>query len=61
MASSPRPTAPGSAATGSAEGPPLVLVAGATQYRGVDQTTPRLAGLLAEGGRTVLNYEWSTT
>jgi pimeloyl-ACP methyl ester carboxylesterase len=39
------------------EGPPLVLVAGATQYRAVDQTTPKLQALLADGGLTVINYD----
>ena len=38
-------------------GPPLILVAGATQYRAVDQTTPKLARLLAAGGFTVINYD----
>ena len=38
-------------------GPPLILVAGATQYRAVDQTTPELARLLAEGGLRVINYD----
>jgi pimeloyl-ACP methyl ester carboxylesterase len=39
------------------EGPPLVLVAGATQYRAVDETTPKLQALLAEEGFTVINYD----
>ncbi len=39
------------------EGPPVVLVAGATQHRAVDQTTPELARLLAEGGFSVVNYD----
>jgi pimeloyl-ACP methyl ester carboxylesterase len=39
------------------EGPPLVLVAGATQYRAVDETTPKLQALLADGGFTVINYD----
>jgi pimeloyl-ACP methyl ester carboxylesterase len=38
-------------------GPPLILVAGATQHRAVDQTTPELARLLAEGGLRVINYD----
>ena len=38
-------------------GPPLILVAGATQYRAVDQTTPKLARLLAAGGFRVINYD----
>ena len=38
-------------------GPPLILVAGATQYRAVDQTTPELARLLAAGGFRVINYD----
>jgi pimeloyl-ACP methyl ester carboxylesterase len=38
------------------DGHPLVLVAGATQYRAVDQTTPRLQELLAERFR-VMNYD----
>jgi hypothetical protein len=37
-------------------GPPLILVAGATQYRGVDQTTPELQRLLAERF-AVINYD----
>jgi pimeloyl-ACP methyl ester carboxylesterase len=39
------------------DGPPLILVAGATQYRAVDQTTPELQRRLAEGGYTVINYD----
>ena len=38
-------------------GPPLILVAGATQYRAVDQTTSELARLLAAGGFRVINYD----
>ena len=38
-------------------GPPLILVAGATQYRAVDQTTPELARLLAAGGFRVISYD----
>jgi pimeloyl-ACP methyl ester carboxylesterase len=38
------------------DGHPLVLVGGATQYRGVDQTTPKLQELLAERFR-VINYD----
>ena len=38
-------------------GPPLILVAGATQYRAVDQTTPELARLPAAGGFRVINYD----
>ena len=38
-------------------GPPLILVAGATQYRAVDQTTLELARLLAAGGFRVINYD----
>jgi pimeloyl-ACP methyl ester carboxylesterase len=38
-------------------GPPLVLVAGATQYRAIDETTPKLQTLLADGGFTVINYD----
>jgi pimeloyl-ACP methyl ester carboxylesterase len=38
-------------------GPALIFVAGATQYRAVDQTTPELARLVAEGGHTVINYD----
>jgi pimeloyl-ACP methyl ester carboxylesterase len=38
-------------------GPPLILVAGATQYRAMDQTTPELARLVAEGGHAVFNYD----
>jgi pimeloyl-ACP methyl ester carboxylesterase len=37
-------------------GPTLILVAGATQYRAVDQTTPVMAGLLASRF-TVINYD----
>jgi pimeloyl-ACP methyl ester carboxylesterase len=39
------------------DGPPLILVAGATQYRAIDQTTPKLQRLLAEGGLSVVNYD----
>jgi pimeloyl-ACP methyl ester carboxylesterase len=39
------------------EGPAVILVAGATQHRAVDQTTPELARLLAEGGHRVINYD----
>jgi pimeloyl-ACP methyl ester carboxylesterase len=39
------------------DGPPLIVVAGATQYRAVDQTTPELQRLIAEGGYTVVNYD----
>jgi pimeloyl-ACP methyl ester carboxylesterase len=39
------------------EGPPLVLVAGATQHRAVDETTPKLQALLAEAGFAVINYD----
>jgi pimeloyl-ACP methyl ester carboxylesterase len=39
------------------DGPPLILVAGATQYRAIDQTTPQLQRLLAEGGLLVVNYD----
>jgi len=38
-------------------GPPLILVAGATQYRAVDQTTPELARQLAASGQRVINYD----
>lgn len=38
------------------QGPPLILVAGATQHRAVDQDTPELARRLAERF-TVLNYD----
>jgi pimeloyl-ACP methyl ester carboxylesterase len=38
------------------DGHPLVLVAGATQYRVVDETTPKLRELLAERFR-VINYD----
>ena len=38
-------------------GPPLILVAGATQYRAVDQTTSELARLLAAGGFRVISYD----
>ena len=39
------------------EGHPLVLVAGATQHRAVDETTPELQRLLADGGYRVVNYD----
>jgi len=39
------------------EGPPLVLVGGATQYRAIDRTTPKLQAMLADGGFTVINYD----
>jgi pimeloyl-ACP methyl ester carboxylesterase len=39
------------------EGPPIVLVAGATQHRAIDETTPKLQTLLADGGFTVINYD----
>jgi pimeloyl-ACP methyl ester carboxylesterase len=39
------------------DGPPLILVAGATQYRAIDQTTPKLQRLLAEGGLRVVHYD----
>jgi pimeloyl-ACP methyl ester carboxylesterase len=39
------------------DGPPLVLVAGATQYRAIDETTPQLQALLADGGFTVIKYD----
>jgi pimeloyl-ACP methyl ester carboxylesterase len=39
------------------EGPPLVLTAGATQYRAIDETTPKLQALLAGSGFTVINYD----
>jgi pimeloyl-ACP methyl ester carboxylesterase len=39
------------------EGPALVLVAGATQYRAIDETTPKLQALLADGGFTVIKYD----
>jgi pimeloyl-ACP methyl ester carboxylesterase len=39
------------------DGPPLILVAGATQYRAVDETVPELQRLLDEGGNTVINYD----
>ena len=39
------------------EGPPVILVAGATQYRAADQTSPELARRLADGGHAVINYD----
>jgi pimeloyl-ACP methyl ester carboxylesterase len=39
------------------DGSPVILVAGATQHRAVDQTTPQLARLLADGGHRVINYD----
>lgn len=38
-------------------GPALLLVGGATQFRGFDPTTVDLAGRLAEAGFTVVNYD----
>jgi pimeloyl-ACP methyl ester carboxylesterase len=38
-------------------GSPLITVAGATAYRGVDQTTTELAGLVADGGHRVISYD----
>jgi pimeloyl-ACP methyl ester carboxylesterase len=38
-------------------GPAIILVAGATQHRGVDQQTPVMAGMLAGQGFTVINYD----
>lgn len=39
------------------EGPPVILVGGATQHRAVDQTTDRLARTVAAGGHTVIHYD----
>lgn len=39
------------------EGHPVILVAGATQHRAVDETAPELQRLLAEGGYRVINYD----
>jgi pimeloyl-ACP methyl ester carboxylesterase len=39
------------------EGPLVVLVGGLVQHRAIDQSTSRLAGLLAAGGRTVIHYD----
>src|SRR5688572_4936745 len=39
------------------EGHPVVLVAGATQHRAVDQTVPKLQRLLADDGFKVVNYD----
>jgi len=38
-------------------GPAIILIAGATQYRAIDQQTPEVARLLAEAGFTVINYD----
>ncbi|HEX2130207.1 MAG TPA: alpha/beta hydrolase [Actinophytocola sp.] len=38
-------------------GPAVILVAGAFQFRAFDQPTVELAGLLAEQGFTVVNYD----
>ncbi len=38
-------------------GPAVILIAGATQYRGIDQQTPEMARLLAAAGFTVINYD----
>lgn len=38
-------------------GPPVILVAGAMQFRGFDPTTVAMAGLLAARGFSVLNYD----
>lgn len=38
-------------------GPAVILIAGATQYRAIDQQTPELARLLSEAGFTVINYD----
>lgn len=38
-------------------GPAIILVAGATQYRAIDQQTPELARLLSEAGFSVINYD----
>ena len=38
-------------------GPAVILIAGATQYRGIDQQTPELARLLSEAGFSVINYD----
>ena len=39
------------------EGPPLILVDGATAYRAVGQTAAELARLVAAGGRSVAHYD----
>jgi pimeloyl-ACP methyl ester carboxylesterase len=39
------------------DGPPVILVGGATQHRLVDQTTDRLARTLADRGHTVVHYD----
>lgn len=39
------------------DGPAVILVAGAMQFRGFDPTTVEMAGLLAAKGFTVLNYD----
>ncbi|MCQ9163811.1 MULTISPECIES: alpha/beta fold hydrolase [unclassified Arthrobacter] len=38
-------------------GPPVILVAGAMQFRGFDPTTSAMAALLARQGFTVVNYD----
>src|SRR4029453_5622003 len=39
------------------QGPVVILVAGAMQFRGFDPTTVHMAGLLAEKGFTAVNYD----
>lgn len=38
-------------------GPAIILIAGATQYRAIDQQAPELARLLQEAGFSVINYD----
>ena len=38
-------------------GPAVILIAGATQYRAIDQQSPELARLLSEAGFSVINYD----
>lgn len=38
-------------------GPAIILIAGATQYRAIDQQAPELARRLSEAGFSVINYD----
>lgn len=38
-------------------GPAIILIAGATQYRAIDQRAPEMARLLSEAGFSVINYD----
>jgi pimeloyl-ACP methyl ester carboxylesterase len=39
------------------DGPTVILVGGAIQYRGIDERTTRMANLLAEQGYTAVDYD----